>query len=140
MATPAEKIASSPLALHSLQEEGKMAILTDEITRIDRQRLLTNGFLKEVTRGWYIIARPEEKKGYTTSWYHSFWNFCARFLQEKFNKEWCISAEQSVQIHAGNWNVPTQLIVKLPMANNFKTELLFDTSLFLKRSTLPVTT
>ena len=139
MATPAEKLASSLLALHSLQEEGKIAIYTDELSRIDRQRLLTNGFLKEVTRGWYIIARPGEKKGDTTSWYHSFWNFCARFLQEKFNKEWCISPEQSVQIHAGNWSVPTQLIVKSPQANNFKTELLYDTSLFLMRSVLPVT-
>jgi hypothetical protein len=139
MATPSEKLASSLLALHSLQDEGKIAIHTEEISRIDRQRLLTNAFLKEVTRGWYIIARPEEKKGDTTSWYHSFWNFCARFLQEKFDKEWCISPEQSLQIHAGNWSVPTQLIVKSPQANNFKTELLFDTSLFLMRSALPVT-
>jgi hypothetical protein len=138
MATPAEKLAQSLLALHRLQEEGKIAIHTDEISRIHRQRLLTNGFLKEVTRGWYIISRPDEKKGDTTSWYHSFWNFCARFLDEKFKNEWCISAEQSMQIHAGNWSIPTQLIVKSPQANNFKTDLLFDTSIFLMRSPLPV--
>lgn len=139
MANPAEKLAHSLLALHRLQEEGKVAIHTDELSRIDRQRLLTNGFLKEVTRGWYIIARPDEKKGDTTSWYHSFWNFCARFLNKKFDREWCISAEQSMQIHAGNWSIPTQLVVKSPQANNFKTELLFDTSFFLMRSPLPVT-
>lgn len=139
MATPAEKLANSLLALHRLQDEEKIAIHTDELSRIDRQRLLANGFLKEVTRGWYIIARPDEKKGDTTSWYHSYWNFCARFLNEKFNKEWCIAAEQSVQIHAGNWSVPTQLIVKSPQANNFKTALLFDTTIFLMRSELPLT-
>lgn len=139
MATPSEKLADSLKTLHKLQEEGKVAVYTGEIRRIDRERLLNNGFLKEVTRGWYIIARPDEKKGDTNSWYHSFWNFCARFLNEKFNQDWCISAEQSVQIHSGNWSVPTQLIVKSPQANNFKTELLFDTSLFTIRSELPVT-
>jgi len=139
MASPAEKLASSLQVLRRLQEEGKIAIHTDEMTRIDRERLLKNGFLKEVTRGWYIIARPDERKGDTSTWYHSFWQFCARFLEDKFQEEWCISAEQSVQIHAGNWSVPTQLIVKSPKANNFKTALLFETSLFLMRSALPVT-
>jgi hypothetical protein len=139
MATPAEKLADSLQNLHRLQEEGKVAINTDELSRIDRERLKGSGFLKEVTRGWYIIARPDDKKGDTTSWYHSFWSFCSRFLHEKFKQEWCISAEQSLHIHAGNWTIPAQLIIKSPLANNFKTGLLFDTSLFLMRSDLPVT-
>ena len=139
MATPAEKLADSLETIQRLQEEGIVAIRTGEISRLDRERLLYNGFLKEVTRGWYIIARPDEKKGDTTSWYHSYWNFCVRFLNEKFKQEWCISAEQSVQLHAGNWSVPAQLLVKSPQANNFKTNLLFDTSLFAIRSELPIT-
>ncbi|MFX8696377.1 cell filamentation protein Fic, partial [Acinetobacter baumannii] len=67
MATPAEKLADSLETLHRLQEEGMVAIHTEEISRLDRERLLNSGFLKEVTRGWYIIARPDEKKGDTTS-------------------------------------------------------------------------
>lgn len=138
MATPAEKLAESLQTLHKLQEEGKVAIHTDELSRLDRERLAKNGFLKEVTRGWYIISRPDEKRGESTSWYNSFWHFCARFLNDKFKDTWCISAEQSVQLHAGNWTVPDQLIIKSPDANNFNTELPNNTSLFSMRSELPV--
>jgi hypothetical protein len=41
-------------------------------------------------------------------------------------------------IHAGNWTVPKQLIIKSPKANNFKTDLPFDTSLFHMKSKLPL--
>ena len=49
-----------------------------------------------------------------------------------------MSAEQSLMIHAGNWTVPKQLIIKSPKANNFKTDLPFDTSLFHMKSKLPL--
>lgn len=133
-----KKLAASLEALRILQEEGKVAIHTDELSRIDRQRLVDNGFLKEVTRGWYIISRPDERKGDTTSWYHSFWSFCSRFLKERYGDDWCLSPEQSLQFHAGNQSVPTQLLVKSPLATNSKTELLFDTSVFGMVSKLPV--
>lgn len=138
MATPAERLADSLDELRKLQEDGKVAIQSDELSRTHRERLVENGFLKEVVRGWYIISRPDEKPGDTTSWYSNFWHFCSRFLNEKYQENWCISAEQSMQIHAGNWKVPDQLIIKSPEANNFKTELLHTTSLFSMRSALPV--
>ncbi|MCU7549873.1 Fic family protein [Chitinophagaceae bacterium LB-8] len=138
MATPAERLADSLEELRKLQEEGKVAIKSDELSRTHRERLVENGFLKEVVRGWYIISRPDEKPGDSTSWYSNFWHFCSRFLNEKYNENWCISAEQSIQLHAGNWSVPAQLIIKSPEANNFKTELLYGTSLFSMKSQLPV--
>lgn len=138
MATPAEKLADALETLHRLQEENKIAIHTEEVSRTDRERLVVNGFLKEVTRGWYIISPPDEKKGDTASWYHYFWSFCSRFLNEKFGQDWCLSAEQSLQLHTGNWTVPTQLLVKSPLATNYKTDLLFNTSIFAMRSELPV--
>lgn len=138
MATPAERLADSLDELRKLQEDGKVAIQSDELSRTHRERLVENGFLKEVVRGWYIISRPDEKPGDTTSWYSNFWHFCSRFLNEKYQENWCISAEQSMQIHAGNWKVPDQLIIKSPEANNFKTALLHTTSLFSMRSALPL--
>lgn len=138
MATPAERLAGSLDELRQLQEDGKVAIQSDELSRTHRERLVENGFLKEVVKGWYIISRPDEKPGDTTSWYSNFWHFCSRFLNEKYRENWCISAEQSMQIHAGNWTVPGQLIIKSPEANNFKTELLHATSIFSMRSELPV--
>jgi len=94
--------------------------------------------LKEVVKGWCFTSPPDEPPGDTTSWYSNFWHFCSLFLNKKYNENWCISAEQSVQLHAGKWTVPQQLIIKSPQANNFKTVLLYGTSIFSMKSELPV--
>jgi hypothetical protein len=138
MAKPAERLADSFQALRMLQEDGRMAIRFDELSRTHRTRLVQSGFLKEVVKGWYMITRPDEKTGDSTSWYSNFWHFCSRFLNDKYKENWCISAEQSLQLHAGNWSVREQLIVKSPEANNYKTDLLYGTSLFSMKSELPV--
>ena len=138
MATPSEKLADSLDELKKLQDHGKVAIQSEELSRTHRERLVENGFLKEVMRGWYIPSQPNERPGDSTSWYSNFWHFCSSFLNEKYKENWCISAEQSLQLHAGNWTVPVQLIIKSPDANNFKTDLPHETSLFSMRSELPV--
>ncbi len=138
MATPSEKLAASLEILKALQDKGKIAIKRSELTRTHKDRLLKNGFISEVYSGWFIISSPENKEGDSTSWYSSYWKFCAQYLNYKYKHQWCMSAEQSLMIHAGNWTVPKQLIIKSPKANNFKTNLPFDTSLFHMKSKLPL--
>jgi hypothetical protein len=138
MATPSEKLAASLEILKALQDKGKIAIKRSELTRTHKDRLLKNGFISEVYSGWFIISSPEKKEGDSTSWYSSYWKFCAQYLNFKYKNQWCMSAEQSLMIHAGNWKVPKQLIIKSPKANNFKTDLPFDTSLFHMKSKLPL--
>lgn len=138
MATPAQRLADSLDELRELKEQGITAFESGELSRTHRERLVENGFLKEVVKGWYFISRTDERPGDTTSWYSNFWHFCSLFLNKKYNENWCISAEQSVQLHAGNWSVPQQLIIKSPQANNFKTVLLYGTSIFSMKSELPV--
>ena len=138
MATPSEKLAASLEILKALQDKGKIAIKRSELTRTHKDRLLKNGFISEVYSGWFIISSPENKEGDSTSWYSSYWKFCAQYLNFKYKNQWCMSAEQSLMIHAGNWTVPKQLIIKSPKANNFKTDLPFDTSLFHMKSKLPL--
>jgi len=137
MATPAEKLAESLEALRALQEEGIIAIKTDSLTRTHRERLLATGFIKEVYKGWYMVVPPNETKGDSTSWYSSYWQFCSQVLEDMYAENWCISPEQSILIHAGNWTVPQQLIIKSPAASNNKTELPYNTSLFHIKSPLP---
>ncbi len=137
MALPAEKLAQALEVLQSLQEKGVVAIKSSEISRVNKERLIKNGFIKEVTRGWYIPSRPDQNDGDTTSWYSSYWDFCVRFLAEKYGNDWIISAEQSLLLHAGNWSVPTQLLVKSPMATNYGTDLPHSTSLFSMKIGLP---
>ncbi len=140
MATPQERLAQSLEALHKLQEGGVVAIKSADLGRSDRERLLKSGFLKEVIKGWYIPSRPDEIQGDSTAWYASFWDFCAAYLQERFEKEWCLSPEQSLTLHGGNRTVPAQLIVRTPRGGNKPTALPHDTSLFDVRSSLPAKT
>ncbi|MDD3721497.1 MAG: cell filamentation protein Fic, partial [Lutibacter sp.] len=138
MATPGEKLAASLEVLYSLQNKGNIvAIRSSEITRTHRERLIKNGFLKEVTKGWYIVTNPNENTGDSTSWYTSYWKFCAQYLKEKYKEDYCISAEQSILIHSGNKSVPRQLIVRAPKTSNTNIELLHNTSIFAMESPLP---
>ena len=84
MATPPEKLAASLEALQKLQTAtGTAAIRAHDLSRTHRERLLANGFLTLVIKGWYIPSRPPEVKGESTAWYASFWRFCAAYLSER---------------------------------------------------------
>ena len=80
MASPQQKLAESLEVLKALQDRGAVAIRAADLTRTHRERLLKNGFLQEVMKGWYIPGRPDEA-GETTAWYASFWDFCAAYLR-----------------------------------------------------------
>jgi hypothetical protein len=119
MATPSEKLAESLEALHTLENaNGTAAIRTRDLSRTHRERLVASGFLREVIKGWYIPARPDEPQGESTAWYASFWAFVAAYLESRFRKNWSLSPEQSLSLHAGNWTVPQQLVVRAPRAGN----------------------
>jgi len=137
MSTPSDKLAQSLSTLKNLQDQGIVAIRTNNMTRTHRERLLKNGFIKEVMKGWYIPSRPDELAGESTAWYASFWGFCSGYLNARFNDQWCLSPEQSLSIHSGNWNVPKQLLVRAPKGGNKPTSLLHDTSIFDVRLELP---
>jgi len=137
MATPSNKLAQSLEALKSLQDQSIIAIRTKNMTRTHRERLLKNGFIKEVMKGWYISSRPDEPAGESTAWHASFWGFCSDYLNSRFENKWCLSPEQSLSIHSGNWRVPKQLLVRSPKGGNKPTCLLFDTSIFDVRLELP---
>jgi len=137
MASPHEKLAESLEVLKALQDRGIVAVRSRDLTRTHRERLLRNGFLQEVMKGWYIPARRDEAMGESTSWYASFWDFCAAYLQERFGTNWSLSPEQSLLLHVGNMTVPRQLLVRSPKARNKVTKLPHDTSLFDTRAALP---
>ena len=138
MATPSEKLAQSLEVLHWLQNaNGAAAIRARDMSRTHRERLLANGFLREVIKGWYIPSRPDEVKGESTAWYASFWRFASVYLETRFGKNWSLSPEQSLSLHAGNWTVPKQLVVRSPKARNKVNPLPHGTSLLDLRAALP---
>lgn len=137
MAKPAEKLADSLDELYKLQKSGLTAIRSTDLTRTHRQRLAKNGFLKEVIKGWYIPTRPDETRGESTAWYVSYWHFCAAYLNKLKQDDWCLSPEQSIALHADNWTVPRQLLVRAAKARNNITSLPHGTTLLEVRSSLP---
>jgi hypothetical protein len=137
MATPHEKLAVSLEALKTLQYRGVVAIRATDLRRLDRERLVKNGFLQEVMKGWYIASRPDDAARESTAWYASFWAFCADYLRQRFGSDWCLSPEHSLSLHAGNYAVPPQLVVRSPKGGNKITALPYATSLFDVRATVP---
>ncbi len=137
MPTPQDKLAESLAVLKKLQDQGIVAIQTKNMTRTHRERLVKNGFIKEVMKGWYIPARPEDPPGESTAWYASFWGFCGDYLESRFGDQWCLSPEHSLSLHGGNRTVPHQLLVRSPKGGNKPVTLLHETSILDLRLNLP---
>jgi hypothetical protein len=137
MAQPSEKLADSLSALKELQDKGIVAIRTSQLSRTHRQRLLKAGFIREVMKGWYTPNRPDEPAGESTGWYASFRAFAAEYLSDRFGENWCLSPQQSLSLHIGDWTVPKQLLVRSTKGGNKPTQLLFGTSIFDIRLELP---
>ncbi len=137
MARASEKLAESLEYLKHLQDKGEVAIQSKDLTRTHRERLVKNGFIREVMKGWYIPSRSNERSGDSTSWYTSFWGFCAAYLTERLGEDWCLSAEQSLNLHIGDKTVPAQLLVRSPGGRNKPTNLLYGTSIFDVKYSLP---
>ena len=127
MASPGEKLAESLEVLKGLQDKGIVTIKSTQLSRLHKERLLGNGFLREVMKGWYLSVPTDERKGESTSWYASYWQFCAGYLNDRYGDSYCISADQSLQIHAGDNSVPEQLIIRSVNGPNGQTPLPYNT-------------
>jgi fido (protein-threonine AMPylation protein) len=138
LASAAEKLAQSLEILHGLQNaNGAAAIRAKNMTRTHRERLIANGFLQDVIKGWYIPSRPDDVKGDSTAWYVSFWRFVTAYLETRFGRSWILSPEHSLSLHGGNWMVPRQLAMRSPGGRNNVTKLPHGTSLLDLRGALP---
>ncbi len=96
MPKPNERLAESLSALQDLQRSGRRVFRARELSRTHRERLLRNGFLREVIKGWLMSSSPSAREGDSTPWYASFWEFCAGYCQDRFKTAWHLSPEQSV--------------------------------------------
>ena len=138
MPAPHEKLAESLTALHALQKGGRRVFQSKELSRAHRERLLANGFLQEVMKGWLISSSPGARVVDSTPWYASFWEFCARYCGNRFGDQWHLSPEQSLLLVAENTVIPRQVVVYSPKGTNHKMDLLFATSLYdLKQAEMP---
>src|SRR5882762_941078 len=138
--SPNEKLAESLDVLEALQQGHQRVFRSDDLSRVHRERLMENGFLQEVMKGWLISSSPEARAGESTPWHASFWEFCARYCDERFGEQWHLSPEQSLFLHGERTVIPDQLVVHSPKATNNDINLLFGTTLYdLKVVEMPAT-
>jgi len=138
MASPSERLAQSLQALHAVQAAHSPAVIrARDLSRTHRERLIANGFLQQVIKGWYIPTRPDEVRGESTAWYASYWAFVASYFESRFGKSWSLAPEQSLALHGGNWAIPGQLLVRSPRADNKVLPTPHGTSFLSIRSALP---
>src|SRR6201988_4397552 len=141
MPSPNEKLAESLDVLELLQEGNRRVFRSDDLSRVHRERLLENGFLQEVMKGWLISSSPDTEPGESTPWHASFWEFCTRYCDERFGQQWHLSPEQSLFLHGERTVIPDQLVVHSPKATNNDIKLLFGTTLYdLKVAEMPTPT
>src|SRR5947199_4946104 len=141
MSSPNEKLAESLDVLKELQQGNRRVFRSEDLSRVHRERLVENGFLQEVMKGWLISSSPDSEVGESTPWHASFWEFCARYCDERFGEQWHLSPEQSLFLHGERTVIPDQLVVHSPKATNNDIQLLFGTTLYdLKVAEMPATT
>jgi hypothetical protein len=137
MATIQERLADSLKELQKLQNENGLAVVrSSDISRVHLERLLTNGFLREVMKGWYISSRPDSAPGDSTNWYTSFWHFVSAYANSRFGNDWCLSPDQSLSFYSGNKTVPPQVIIRIKLEQNNVVNLLHGTSILYIKSTI----
>src|SRR5580692_10975310 len=138
MPSPNEKLAESLDVLETLQQGNRRVFRSEDLSRVHRERLVENGFLQVVMKGWLISSSPRARAGDSTPWYASFWEFCARYCGARFGDQWHLSVEQSLWLHGEKTVIPEQVVVCSPNGTNHANELLFGTSLYdLKVTEMP---
>lgn len=140
MATLTELLGTSLEALKKAQQEKDfMIIKSSDLSRSHLKRLIDKNFLKPIIKGWYVVTDPTALPGDSTSWYASYWHFIARYANERYGNEWCLSPEQSISIYSGATTIPNQVIIRSLKANNKTQDLLPPTSIFNLQATIPET-
>lgn len=137
MASHKEKLARSLEALKTLQDRGAVVIRSSELPRDHLKRLIFTRHLQMVMKGWYIPGRPDLPPDDRTAWDEHFWDFCTAYIPTRFKDDWCLSAGQSLHLHAGNRTVPHRLLLHVRTANSRLTALPFDTYISENWTTMP---
>lgn len=124
-----ELLASSISRVHQVAQDG--FVRTDNMSRLDRERLLKAHWLQPIIPGWYLLVSPLAQPGESTAWYASFWSFIQHYLESKFGVDYCLSAESSLDIHTGNNLIPHQVVVLTKRSGHYTLNLPHKTGLLI---------
>jgi len=104
-------------------------VRSQDVSRGDRELLVSRNWLREIIRGWYLLTTPEAMPGDTVIWHSSFWAFVAAYFGERFGRRYCLSAEASLNLWSGAMGTPKQLTVLATSGGTSRIELPTGTSI-----------
>ncbi len=105
------KLADALSALRDLQQGGRSVFRSSEFSRLHRERLVRQGYLRSIMRGWLLSTSPGTSAGDSTPWFASFWEFIAAYCEDRFGAAWHLAPEPSLLLHLEDWTIPRQLLV-----------------------------
>lgn len=115
---------------HTAQLAGGNFIRSGNIARSDRELLLRTRWIEPIIKGWYMLVKPEVMPGESSIWFANFWKFIAAYLESLYGKEYCLGAENSLDIHTEATSIPEQVIVIVKAGGGAPVKLPFNTSIF----------
>ncbi len=125
-----QDLASALSRVHQIAKDyGGSIVPSQKIERSDRELLVRTHWLQEIIRGWYMLTRPDVLPGDTSAWYANFWDFVRIYLKEIYGNDYCLSAENSIDLHIGNPTIPKQVVVIVKKGGGNPILLPFDTSI-----------
>jgi len=95
-------------------QNGANIVQSIQISRQDRTLLIRTKWLQEITKGWYLFTRSDLAPGDSAAWYASFWDFLKIYLHNRYQKNYCLSADISLSLQIGETLIPRQVIVIVP--------------------------
>lgn len=108
-------------------------IRSGDLSRADRETLTHGRWLQPIVRGWYLLVRPDAPPGESSPWFASFWDFLGLYLHDLYGDRYCLSAENSLDLHVNSTTIPKQVIAIVEKGNNVPLDLPFNTSLLTYR-------
>lgn len=124
-----KKLANALASAKAVSRDG--VLQGSKIKASERVVLDRAGCLIDVLRGWYLLTKPGGE-GSSTAWFGGFWAFLKIYLEHRFGRDgYCLSAEASLDLHAGENTISKQLVVITKKNSNQLLELLHNTSVLL---------
>jgi len=124
-------------ALSDVAESAIGNIVHSKNIKAKQQALLVKrGYLKKIIKGWYLFDADlsAQKAGDSALWYESMWSFIGQYLFYRFNDDYWLSPEASLNIHTDNNSMPRQMVVFVKGGTEIITKLPNDMSIMVTRS------
>ena len=128
--TPSQRrLAEALKSLKARQDDGRYVLRSDDFGRTEREALVKAGYLRPIIKGWYMSSRPDERDGDTTAGFACAVELIGRYAESRFGDLWCVSADHSVRLLAGNSTLPSQTVLNAPAGQNSVIQMLVGHSL-----------